>query len=155
MVTHSKGKKELLRTQSFSVSEVYKRRARLLAQLLRDHWEENSGFDTRFFERPFIHDHMVWRGKSVNGTGYREHIVPRIVIRDGCLRMFSEGASLDEVQHAIIIHLGIVEITLQEARYLDYDLKLKTTMPSGWRFGIDDPFARLGAARIRIADLNE
>lgn len=138
--------------QDFSVGEVLSRRARLLAHLLRDHWEEKSGFDTRFFERPFIHDHMIWRGRSTNGGGYREHIVPRIVIRDGCLSMLSEGASIDELRHAIIAHLGIVEITPEEAQYLDHKLKLKIRMPEGWRFGIDDPLARIKAAEIEIVD---
>ena len=138
--------------QRFSVRELFRRRANLLAELLRDHWEENSGFDTRFFERPFIHDHMVWRGRSVNGGGYREHIVPRVVIRDGCLAMLNAGASTDEVQNAIIAHLGIVEITPKEAYHLDYELKLKIRMPAGWRFGIDDPFARIRAAQVQIVD---
>ena len=139
-------------TRHFSSSDVFERRVRRLAELLRDHWEENSGFDTRFFERPFIHDHMVWRGRSVNGNDYREHIVPRVIIRDGCLAMLNAGASIDELQRAIVAHLGIVEITRQEAHHLDHELKLKTRMPVGWRFGIDDPFARISAARIEVVD---
>lgn len=139
--------------QRFSVPDVFGRRAKLLAELLRDHWEENSGFDTRFFDRPFIHDRMVWRGRSANGGGYREHIVPRIVIRDGCLAMLNAGAQLDEIRHAIVTHLGIVEITPQEAYKLDHELKLKTRMPLGWRFGIDDPLARIRAAQIEISEL--
>lgn len=137
----------------FSIPDVLGRRAKVLAELLRDHWEENSGFDTRVFDRPFIEDHMVWRGRSVNGGGHREHIVPRIVIRDGCLGMLSAGASIEEIQHAIVAHLGIIEITPQEAYHLDHELKLKTRMPSGWRFGIDDPLARISAAQIEFVDI--
>jgi hypothetical protein len=136
---------------AFSPQDILARRAKRLAELLRDHWEEGSGFDTRFFEPPFIHDYLVMRGRSVEGGGYREHIVPRVVIRDGCLRMLETRATTDDLQQAIIAHLGIVEITREEARHLDFDLKLKTTMPPGWRFGVDDPFARIKAAQIAIA----
>jgi hypothetical protein len=41
---------------TFSPKEVLVRRARRLAELLRDHWEEGSGFDTRLFEPPFVND---------------------------------------------------------------------------------------------------
>jgi hypothetical protein len=138
--------------RDFTTENILERRAKLLAELLKDHWEERSGFDTRFFEIPFVHDHMIWRGRSAKGGGYREHIVPRIVIRDGCLDMLNAGASTDDLRHAIIAHLGIVEITRQEAYHLDYELKLKIRMPTDWRFGIDDPFARIRAAKIEIVD---
>lgn len=136
----------------FSSEEILARRTMRLAELLRDHWEENSGFDTRFFEPPFIHDHMVFRGRSTRGIGYREHIVPRIVIRDGCLSMLNSGATVADLQRAIVQNLGILEITPEEARHLDFDLRMKTTMPVGWRFGIDDPFARIRAANIEIIE---
>jgi len=41
-------------------------------------------------------------------------------------------------------------ISKDEQRYMDYDLKLKTTMPDGWRFGIDSPMSRLDAAGIEL-----
>jgi len=44
----------------------------------------------------------------------------------------------------------IVEITSEEAHYLDFDLKPETVMPSGWRFGVDDPFARIKTAQIEV-----
>lgn len=133
---------------TFSSVEVLARRAKRLAELLVDHWEEGSGFDTRLFESPFVHDNLVMRGRSVKGGGYREHIVPRVVIRDGCLTMLEAGATVTDLQHAIIVHLGIVEITREEAKFLDFELKLRTTMPRGWRFGIDSPLARIEAAKI-------
>jgi hypothetical protein len=56
-----------MRTRTFSSHDIFSRRARLLAELLKDHWEEGAGFDTRLFDRPFIHDHMVFCGRSVKG----------------------------------------------------------------------------------------
>ncbi|WP_162244831.1 hypothetical protein [Massilia sp. Leaf139] len=69
-------------------------------------------------------------GVVVRSTGgHREHIVPRIIIRNGCLAMLNAGASINDLRDAIIVHLGIVEITRQEAYYLDYELNLKIRFP--------------------------
>lgn len=135
---------EVLRTS------VFLRRVARLAELLRDHWEEGSGFDTRFFQEPFIHDPMVMRGISTQGGEHREHIVPRAYLRDRCLEMYENGASVAQVQQAIVKHLGIVRISRAQAYYLDHELHLKTTMPDGWRFGVDDPMARITKAGIDL-----
>jgi hypothetical protein len=90
------------------------------------------------------------RGRSVKGGGYREHIFPPVVIRDGCLNMLEAGATIIDLQHAIIAHLSIVEITREEAQFLDFELKLKTSMPRGWRFGVDSPLARIEAAQMTL-----
>lgn len=137
---------------AFTSQDILTRRAKRLAELLKDHWDEGLGFDTRFFEPPFIHDHLVMRGRSAKGGGYREHIVPRVVIRNGCLSMLETGATTTDLQHAIIAHLGIVDITREEARFLDFELKLKTVMPRGWRFGVDSPLARIEAAQIALVE---
>jgi len=131
-------------------TSVFLRRIARLAELLRDHWEEGSGFDTRFFQEPFIPDHLVLRGTSTQGSDRREHIVPRAYLRDRCLEMYSNGASIAEVQQAIVRHLGIVRISSAQAFHLDHELHLKTTMPPGWRFGVDDPMARITEAHIEL-----
>jgi hypothetical protein len=141
---------QLTSPPEFTPPVLLQRRAMLLAQLLHDHWEENSGFDTRFFHEPFIHSQWVLRGRSINGDGYSEHIVPRMVIRDECVKMFRNGASISAVRDAIIAHLGIVKISPTEAHHLDHVLGWKTTMPPGWRFGIDDPMARISDAGIKL-----
>jgi hypothetical protein len=87
----------------------------------------------------------------VNGTEYGEHIVPRIVMRNECLKMYAGSASVEAVRDAIVAHLGIVWISRTEAHHLDHVLRWKTTMPQGWRFGIDDPMARIAGAGIRLA----
>jgi hypothetical protein len=135
----------------FTPSAIFQRRALLLAQLLYDHWEEKSGFDTRFFHMPFIRDEWVLRGRSIKGEGYGEHIVPRMVIRDECLKMVERGESITAIRDAIVVHLGVVRISPVEARHLDHVLGWKTTMPPGWRFGIDDPMARIAGAGICLA----
>jgi hypothetical protein len=65
--------------------------------------------------------------------------------------MFTYGASIEEVASAIDRHLRIVLISSDEAHRLDHQLGLKTSMPPGWKFGKDDPMARLNTAGITLA----
>jgi hypothetical protein len=65
--------------------------------------------------------------------------------------MLDAGANVDELRRAIVDNLGIVEITGEEAHYLDHQLKFKTSMPPGWKFGVGDPFARIRAAKIELS----
>lgn len=136
--------------RKYSIAEIKLRRMRILAQLIRDHWEEGSGMDTRCFEVPLIHDSLVDYGQSASGGTYREHAVPKSLIRDGCLEIYDRNGTIEDVQQALIRHLWIVRITTDEARRLDCQLRMKTCMPKAWRFGIDDPFARFHEAKIPI-----
>lgn len=97
-------------------------------------------------------DRIITRGESVNRTeedSYREHIVPCILIHNEAIRMVLANNSRVEVAQMIASNLAIVRITNEEADLLDNKLKLKTTMPEGWKFG-DDVFARLTVAKIEL-----
>lgn len=135
----------------FNPDQVKERRLHRLAEIIRDHWEEGNGMDTRFFEVPMIHDSIVMKGKSVNGGEYREHIVPKVLLRDECLKMYDRGATLEAVKLMLNRYLWIVEITKEEASQLDNNHGLKTKMPDGWVFGEGDPLARLKFAGIELA----
>ena len=124
------------------------RRMLRLAQLIWDHWSFDAGMNTDLFQAPLIPDHLVIAGQSVNSGSYREHIVPRKVIRDECFKMFQQGASIEEVQSAIIANLKIVTITYAEAELINKKFKMK--MPQGWVFGKHDPFARLNKVGIKF-----
>lgn len=139
----------------YTISEVKRRRILRLAELIHDHWVEGSGMDTRLFELPLIHDSIVDYGQSTQGGSYREHAVPRIVLRDECLRMYDANATVEEVAAALMKNLWIVRVTHEEARHLDNTLGLKTRMPPGWRFGVDDPLARFHQAGISIVRSGE
>ena len=134
----------------FTPAQIKERRMYLLAQLIFDHWEEGQGMDTRLFEVPLIHDSLVERGCSAEGASYREHIVPRALIRNECLKMFDRGATVEEVRDQLMDHLWIVRISPEEAEILNRTHK--TTMPDGWVFGQDDPLARLKFANIELAE---
>jgi hypothetical protein len=136
--------------KKYSITEIKHRRMLRLAELIHDHWIEGSGMDTRHFELPLIHDSLVEYGDSSKGGNYREHAVPRIVLRDECLQMYSASATVEEVASALMKNLWIVRITNEEARHLDNSLGLKTRMPEGWKFGVDDPFSRFHVAGISV-----
>lgn len=134
----------------YSIAEIKQRRMLRLAQLIHDHWIEGSGMDTRHFELPLIHDSLVEYGRSTKGGNYREHAIPRVVLRDACLQMFDANATVEAVSLALMANLWIVRITIEEAQYLDKKLGLKTRMPDHWKFGSGDPFARFHKAGISI-----
>lgn len=134
----------------FTKQTMRARAIRRLAETLFDNFEEGRDGHSRIFE-VLVPDEFVIDGSSMSGGSYREHVVPCCVIRDGCMAMFRQGRSLDEVTAAIHDNLRIVMITTEEARMLDYGLKLKTKMPEGWVFGEGDPLARLTAAGIVLA----
>lgn len=133
----------------FTQDEIKKRRISRLAEIIYDHWEEGSGMDTRFFDHPFIHDEYVINGQSHEDATYREHIVPRVYLRDRCLEMFEYGASIEEVSKAIFLHLRIVKITPEQAK--EINKMFRDSMPDGWTFGKSDPLERLNIVGIEIA----
>jgi hypothetical protein len=137
----------------FTPEQIKERRMHRLAQLIFDHWEEGNGMDTRFFEVPLIHDSLVEKGRSAKGESYREHIVPRALIRDECLKMYDRGETVEEVRDQLVAHLWIARISPEEAEVLNRTHK--ATMPDGWVFGMDDPLARLKLAKIELAEQRE
>lgn len=97
-------------------------------------------------------DHILVVGESVKHTdreSYREHIVPCVLIHNRIIELIGEGCSVTEVANFIKSHNVIVLITNEEARKMDVDLGLRTSMPAGWNWG-DDIFARLKEAGIKL-----
>src|SRR5690606_324189 len=107
----------------FSKEEIKRRRITRLAEIIHDHWEEGSGMDTRFFDHPFIHNEHVMSGRSVNGGTYREHVVPRVYLRDECLKLLDQGRTIDDLAEVLMNNLLIVTITNDEADNLNKMLK--------------------------------
>ena len=95
-------------------------------------------------------DHILCRGESVNydpDNGWREHVVPCILIDNQAIEMGQQNRSIAEIAQMIATNLAIVRIHKDEAYKLDVELGLRTSMPSGWNFG-DDVFARLQSANV-------
>jgi len=136
--------------QIYTKEEMKKRAIRRCADVLFGQWEEGSGVNTRIFE-VLVPDEFVTEGVSLKGNDHREHVVPLVVIRDQAMVMFDKGASVADVSNMIEKYLRIVNISAEEANYLDHDLGLKERMPDGWEFGSGDPLARLKAANIELA----
>lgn len=129
-----------------------RRAIRRVAQILYDHWEEGRDGHTRTFE-VIVPDEFVIVGQSAAGGQYREHAVPCATIRAGAKAMYDRRASVDKVAQMIAENLIIVLIRPEEAKRLDRELGLKTTMPEGWVLGEGDPLARLELAGIEVVPL--
>lgn len=143
---------------TFTIPQMRARAVRRLAEILYDHWEEGRVGHTRMFE-VIVPDEWITHGRSVKGGHYREHVVPCAVIRDGCMDIYEKrkgerrtSEMVDEAASLIEKYLRIALITTEEAKYLDNELELKSTMPDGWVFGEGDPLARLEVAGIELVD---
>jgi hypothetical protein len=92
-------------------------------------------------------DPIIALNEPLKENSYREHLIPVCLIIDEANRMFDNNATVEEVAKMIKDNLFVYHITKEQARHLDVDLGLRTTMPSGWKFG-QSVFARLDAANI-------
>ena len=92
-------------------------------------------------------DRLIARNKPLAENSYREHVVPCKMILDHAIDMVENGSSDEQIARMIEQNLVIVHITNDQAKYLDQELGLKTTMPDGWKFG-DNIYARLEVANI-------
>lgn len=133
--------------KQFSEEELKYRACRRVAVILFEQWEEFGGGDTRLFDW-LIDDKFTYVGSSINGNEYREHLVPRALLRDICIQLFNAGKSIDDATQIIINNLKIARITTAEAKKIDNEIGLRTTMPDGWHHENGDFMARLNAAGI-------
>ena len=60
----------------------------------------------------------------------------------------------EELAHALQKNWKVAHITKEEAKFMDFNLKLKSTMPKGWDFMTGRPETRLEAAGIRLIPNN-
>jgi len=95
-------------------------------------------------------DKLIVRGQSakyVPEKAYREHAVPCIMIHNELIKMVLADSTITAMTQLLISNLAVVLIHEDEARYLDVDLGLRTSMPDGWKFG-DDIYARFHAGNV-------
>lgn len=127
-----------------------------VAYVLWSYWKEQKDIvpraarvHSRLFDT-LIHTPLITLGTSSNGSGHIEHVVPCVVIRDEAFAMFWEGKPLDDVEKMVGRLLRIAHITKEEARHIDYQLGLKTSMPPGWDLETGAITARLDAGGIAL-----
>lgn len=133
--------------EKFSTENIFQRMAKHFQHLIDEGFPQLLARCNGLFDQI---DDIIIVGESVNRTEentYREHIIPCDLIVSKAVEMFKNGESVTDVAIMIQQNLFIVLITNEEAYQLDITLKLKTIMPSGWKFG-DDVLARLKAANI-------
>lgn len=137
--------REIAETNIFEkIAKTYKFAIENEHQLLLDQGRDLLEADTI--------DHILCRGESVSydsQKGWREHVVPCVLIHNEAIRMIQDGSTVAEVAQMIATNLAIVRIHEDEARLLDVELGLRTNMPDGWKFG-DSIFARLAFAGINL-----
>ncbi|WP_052321244.1 hypothetical protein [Pseudomonas fluorescens] len=141
---------------SYTPEDLKQRAFERAAWVLKHHWEEQKDLlpraarvHSRIFDT-LIHSSFILYGVSEKGTGHTEHLVPCSLIRDQAFRMFWAGKVVDEVALMLQRTLKIAHITKEEARLLDVDLGLKTTMPGNWCFETGAVTARLDLAGIKL-----
>jgi hypothetical protein len=141
---------------SYTHEDLKRRAFERAAWVLQHHWEEQKDLlpraarvHSRIFDTLIHSRHLIY-GTSVKGTGHTEHLVPCALIRDQAFNMFWEGKDVGAVALMLQRTLKIAHITKEEARLLDVDLGLKTTMPGEWCFETGEVTARLDKAMIKL-----
>jgi len=146
----------------FTQEQLRQRAFERAAWVLRHFWEEQQDDEkrdarvhTRLFD-PLVPDCHIVIGKSKKG-GHKEHLVPCVMLRDRAFQMFSERKAekeIAEIEKDVAEMLGrflrIAHIHTDEARFLDHECELKTTIPPGWNFETGSVMARLEAADIQL-----
>lgn len=139
----------LIPKQKFTQPEMKARAMMRIARVLIDHAEEGRFPHSRFFET-LMPDAWIISGKSVNGGGWREHVVPCAYLARECISAADKGATAEEIAALLDKYLRIVHITPAERCIVDFKLGYRSIMPPGWVFGVDDALQRLVDANITL-----
>lgn len=140
----------------FTREELKERSFYRVAWVLRHFWEEqqdDAKHEARVHSRLFdtlVHEQLILIGKSKKGGGHKEHLVPCVFIRDLAFEMYHKNKSTEDVAKMIGRLLRIAHITREEARMIDHEKKLKTTMPENWDIETGSIMARLEAGNIDL-----
>ena len=137
---------------AYSKEEMKARAFVRIANVLKENAEEGRFPHSRFFET-LMPDEWIVSGRSVNGGGWREHVVPCAYLARECINLFEGGATVEEVVVLLEKYLRIVYITRAERHVIDFELGFRSTMPEGWVFGKGEPLQRLIEAKIVLEDL--
>ena len=138
-------------------NEIHYRACKALVGLFRDQVEANLDcVHSRIFnfilhpESKYVHCGTSAAAKTGEAP-HPEHVVPCAVLINESFRLIREGrVSDEEIASLLQKHWKIATISKAEAKKLDSELSLKSTMPENWRFEDGDAFARLKMARIEI-----
>lgn len=111
--------------------------------------------ELRAFGRSKKWDEQLKLDPAVRAKMQLEHVVPCALIRDNSIRLYGLGASIRQVASYIDRHFVTVQMLQSESTALDTAVSkggygLKTTMPDGWKVGVDSIFARLRFAGIEF-----
>jgi hypothetical protein len=142
----------------FSKQEIVYRACKTVVQHIKNHIEEErGGIHSRLFSH-ILHPEreFVCVGKSAEvlagAAVHPEHLVPCIVlIREVRKLLLKKRLADEEIAKLLQKHWKIALISKEQAKYIDFELGYRSTMPDGWCFETGDTFERLTAARISLA----
>ena len=138
----------------FNDEQLRERSFQRVATVLHHFWEEQQHVEpraARVHSRIFdtlVSDRHIYEGTSQNGSGHREHLVPCAYLRDLAFQMFWQGKNIADVAKMIGRLLRVASITREEARKIDFELRLKIAMPAGWDPENGSVFARIEAGGV-------
>ena len=142
----------------FTLEELKQRAFDRAAWVLKHYWEEQmddikreARVHSRLFD-PLVPRVYIDLGKSKNGGGHIEPLVPCVVLRDLAFEMYWLNKTEKDVSNMLSRLLRVAHISSAEAHHLDHVCKLKTRMPEGWNYESGDVLARLNAAGIELAN---
>jgi len=140
----------------FTEKELRQRSFDRAAWVLKHFWEEQiddpkreARVHSRLFD-PLVPRVYIEIGRSKNGGGHIEHLVPCVLLRDIAFDMFWNGRTEKDVAEMLSRLLRVARISTAEAHHLDHVCKLKTRMPDGWHYESGDVTARLKVANIEL-----
>ena len=114
------------------------------------------GYHSRIFD-PLLHpqEQFIFLGKSeklLDGVQSRiEHVVPCAYMIEKLEGLINENKyTQEELAHALQKNWKVAHITKEEADFMDFDLKLKSTMSEDWDFMTGRPEIRLESAGIKL-----
>lgn len=139
-----------LRLDESGWAPMYGRHSRFLETLL--HPEEVLIF--KGYSRA-LYEQLMANEPGVKVARYREHIVPMGYLIDQIETFLLDEENPmapEEAARVMCRNLGIAYITVDEARYLDHECKLKICMPDEWCLKAGDPIERLRKGNIELVD---
>lgn len=143
--------------RQFTKDEILYRVCKILVKLFKNQIEEKrESVHSRIFNY-ILHpeDRYVYYGASRKVTSHTknhpEHAVPCATLINECFRLIKENIlQEEEIASLLKKHWKIVIITKDESKTLDFKLRLKSKMPTGWSFETGDTFERFKLANIDI-----
>lgn len=141
---------------AYTVDQIVFRTCQRIVAHIRHHVEEGrGGIHTRLFSH-MLHPekNFVYAGRTMEagkGNTHPEHVVPCCVLVEETRNLIRGGEMTDDAIAALLQkHWKIVDISSEQAKFIDETLGWRSSMPASWDYRTGDTFARLSNAGIKF-----